>query len=332
MSGQNLPAVLPFCNNWYYTADPRALESLRSFGKKLTFLLPFWFGVTAQGTLEDQSDPEVLVLTRQYKLPVLAIVHNYSSPQYRPLIHHLLTDENLRRNLVENIRKMLLQRGFAGVNIDFEFVPPEDRPFLTRFMTELSQALRPLNFYVTISVPAEIEDNPRHPFSGAFSYPDLAQASDQIYVLAYDEHFVEPGPISSLGFVEQVMTYALTAIPREKIFWGMPVYGYDWAPGARIPETLSYAEAIARAQRFGAAIHYDEQAQEATYTYVVDGVRHIVWFEDVQSFQAKLELVVKKRLPGIGVWRLGLEDQRIWKLLEKKWFFQHPAFAPKKVF
>lgn len=28
------------------------------------------------------------------------------------------------------------------------------------------------------SVPAELEDNPRHPFSGAFSYPDLARVSD----------------------------------------------------------------------------------------------------------------------------------------------------------
>ncbi|MEW6423687.1 MAG: glycosyl hydrolase family 18 protein [Bacillota bacterium] len=329
MPGFLHPLALPFCNNWYYTPDPQALESLEAHGKKITFLIPFWFGVTGQGTLEDQSDEEALILVRRFKLPVLAIVHNYSSPRFGPLIHRLLTDENLRRTLVASIREMLLRRGFAGVNIDFEFVPPEDRPFLTRFQTELFQALKPLDFLVTISVPAELEDNPRHPFSGAFSYPDLAEVSDQMYVLAYDEHFAEPGPIASLGFVEQVMNYALTAIPREKIFWGLPVYGYDWAPGARVPETLSYAEAIARAQRFGAQIRYDEQAQESTYTYVENGVRHIVWFEDAKSFQVKLNLIVKKRLPGIGVWRLGLEDPKIWDLLEKSWYFEHPAFAPR---
>lgn len=310
---------LPFYfeNNWYYVTEPKALEDLRIHGRDITFLVPFWFGVTEEGTLVDQSDAETLTLIRQLGLPVLAIVHNFASRQYGPLIHRLLTTDSLRRTLVVSIRNMLISKRFLGVNIDFEFVPPEDRPFMTMFMAELYQALKPYGLLVTISVPPELRDDPAHPFSGAFSYPDLARYSDQVYVLAYDEHVAEPGPIASIGFVRQVLAYALSVIPREKIRLGMAVYGRDWAPGIELPTELSYEEAVSRAVRYGATIRYDVEAQEPTYTYMENGISHIVWFEDVRSFAAKLNITLQEGIPGIGVWRLGLEDPQIWNLLRR---------------
>lgn len=304
-----------FENNWYYVTEPRALEALRVHGEDITYLVPFWFGVNEAGSLVDQSDAETMTLLRQLCLPVLAIVHNFASRQYGPLIHRLLTTESLRRALVFNILDMLIKKRFSGVNIDFEFVPPEDRPFMTTFMAELYQVLKPHGFLVTISVPAQLRDDPTHPFSGAFSYPDLSRYSDQVYVLAYDEHVVEPGPIASIGFVRQVLNYALSVIPREKIRQGLAVYGRDWSPLTELPVELSYEEAVNRAVRFGATISYDVEAQAPTYTYVENGVTHIVWFEDARSFTAKLNIALQKGVPGIGVWRFGLEDPRIWSVL-----------------
>jgi len=304
-----------FENNWYYVTEPRSLADLQIHFKNITYLVPFWFGVTGQGTLVDQSDAETLALVQQLRLPVLAIVHNFASRQYGPLIHQLLTTESLRRILIINILNMLISKKFCGVNIDFEFVPPEDRPFMTRFMAELYLTLKPYGFLVTISVPPQLRDDPTHPFSGAFSYPDLARYSDQVYVLAYDEHVAEPGPIASIGFVRQVLAYALSVIPREKIRLGMAVYGRDWSARSVLPRELSYEEAVATAVRYGAAIRYDVEAQEPTYAYEENGVVHVVWFEDVRSFAVKLNVALQEGVPGIGVWRLGLEDQRIWELL-----------------
>lgn len=306
-------------NNWYYVADRRGLASLRNHGAQIDYVIPFWFGVTETGALVDQSDAGGVEAIRRFNLPVLAIVHNYSSPRYGPLIHTLLTTNELRRNLVNSILDLMYRWGFAGVNVDFEFVPPADRPYMTSFMDELRRALQPDGFMTTISVPAELEDNPRHPFSGAFSYPDLANFSDQMYILAYDEHFAEPGPIASFGFVRRVLDYAVTAIPREKIRLGMAVYGYDWSVGVNIPQTLSYREAVDLAERVGATIRYDEVAQESTFSYVVADTAHVVWFEDRRSFSAKLGLVGAYDLPGIGVWRLGLEDPGVWDVLGAFW-------------
>ncbi|MGI6129317.1 MAG: glycosyl hydrolase family 18 protein [bacterium] len=305
----------PLENNWFYVNAPGALSELRLHAGEVTAIIPFWFGITAQGGLVDQTNPEALAVARTYGIPILAIIHNFASPEFGPLIHHVLINPIIRRALVDNILAMMQQYRFAGVNIDFEFVPPEDRPCLTAFMTELAARLSPAGFLVTISVPAQLEDNPNHPFSGAFDYPALGAVSDQVYVLAYDEHFTIPGPIASIGFVRQVLTYALSVIPVSKVMLGMPVYGYDWSETGGIPRTLSYQQAIALAQRTGATIRYDEQAQEPTFEYTVNGIRHIVWFENARSFAAKLNLARELGLPGIGVWRLGLEDPAVWDVL-----------------
>ncbi|WP_238456579.1 glycosyl hydrolase family 18 protein [Desulfotruncus arcticus] len=283
-------------------------------GREITYLVPFWFGVTETGGLVDQSDPETVALARQLNLPILAIVHNFASPEYGPVIHRLLTTENLRQILVNSILNMLIKNRFVGVNIDFEFVPPEGRSYMNTFMAELYHTLKCYGFLVTISVPPELEDDPTHPFSGAFSYPALSNYSDAMYVLAYDEHVAEPGPIASIGFVRQVLSYAMSVIPRHKIRLGMAVYGRDWILANGLPEELSYAEAINRAALHNATIQYDKNTEELTYNYVENGVPHIVWFEDVRSFQVRLNLARQLGIPGIAVWRLGLEDPRIWDL------------------
>ena len=119
---------------------------------------------------------------------------------------------------------MLEETGFLGVNIDFEFVPPNDRVDLNAFMAELYNRLAP-DYVVTISVPARLEDDPDHPFSGAFDYATLARYSHQLMILAYDEHFTIPGPVASVGFVRRVLNFAITQIPRPKIVLGMPEIG-----------------------------------------------------------------------------------------------------------
>ncbi|MDI3477723.1 MAG: spore germination protein [Thermoanaerobacterium sp.] len=302
-------------NKWYFDIAPGAIDDLNEHARDITTLIPFWYGVKSDGALADMSSQEVKNIALQNDLPIFPIIHNYSDPKKSQLIHDLLSNIHLRNTLISNITNLALYNNYPGINIDFEFVPPEDRNNLNAFMEELYNSLKNINKIVTISLPAEIEDNPGHPFSGAFQYSILGQFTDQAYILAYDEHFSNPGPIASIGFVRSVLNYAVTAIPSRKIWLGMAVYGYDWAEGSNYPRTLSYSQAIETAKNLGATIIYDETAQESTYTYTIDSVKHTVWFEDSRSFQAKLPLISQYNLSGIAVWRLGQEDPNIWNII-----------------
>lgn len=308
------PGLL-WAGDWYYVNDEEARRSLALHARDITHLLPFWLGITEEGELNPDIDVEAERIAEDTGLPILPIVHNYSSREYGPLVHRILTNAYLSRSLIRNIVRMVRGRHYQGVNIDFEFVPPRDRPYLTSFMRELYEALSPQGRQVTISVPAQLQENPRHPFSGAFSYRDLAEYSDFLYVLAYDEHFASPGPVASIGFVRRVMDFAETQVPVTKLKLGIPVYGYDWALPDGFPLTLSYEDAIETARIYGATISYDEIAQEPHFTYTADNVEHVVWFEDVRSFTVKFLEALKRHWMGMGVWRLGQEDPDVWQAL-----------------
>jgi len=246
---------------------------------------------------------------------MIALIHNYGS-RLTPLLHNILISPELRQKLIANIIQVLLSNGFVGVNIDFEFVPPQDRHYLTLFMAELYSALQPMGLLSTMAVPAKTQDNPAHAFSGAYDYPALANYTDQMQLMAYDENFSQPGPIGSIGFVQRVVNYALSVMPREKIRLGMAVYGRDWSAGSDFTTELSWHEAVTLAYAYGQTPRYDYDAQEWTFNYTANGVLHTVWFEDVRSFQVRLNYALQMGLPGIVMWRMGYEDPRIWDLLK----------------
>ena len=128
-----------------------------------------------------------------------------------------------------------------------------------------------------------------------------------------------PQAVSPLPNVRAVLDYAVSEIPREKIFMGISNYGYDWTlqfeKGDKA-RSISNDEAIKLAIQYGAEIQYDETAQ-APYFHYYDkrGREHVVWFEDARSIQAKLALIPEYGLRGAGYWNIMRPYQQGWTVL-----------------
>ena len=115
--------------------------------------------------------------------------------------------------------------------------------------------------------------------------------------------------VAPLPQVRQVLRYALTAIPADKLFLGVPIYGYDWPlpwqEGVTRGVSLSPQEALALARTYGAEIQFDETAQAPHFRYTAPGGQeHEVWFEDARSAAAKFALAAENGLQGVGLWNL----------------------------
>ena len=109
--------------------------------------------------------------------------------------------------------------------------------------------------------------------------------------------------MAPIGAVRRVVEYAVTEIPPEKICLGLANYGYDWplpfVAGQTAARTIGSIEAVDIARRNRTNIIFDNPSQSPWFQYTdPDGVRHVVWFEDVRSWQAKLELVKEY---GLGI-------------------------------
>jgi spore germination protein len=129
-----------------------------------------------------------------------------------------------------------------------------------------------------------------------------------------------PQPISPLNQIIRVLDYAVSVIPRDKIYFGFQLYARDWLiphVSGQQAETFSMQEALTRAINHGAAIQYDPISQTPFYQYKdKDGRMHEVWFEDARSAQAKFDTVKRYNLRGISYWALGFPFPQNWALLE----------------
>lgn len=86
--------------------------------------------------------------------------------------------------------------------------------------------------------------------------------------------------------------------------------------------SIGNIEAIEIAIQNNAVIQFDEQAQSPFFTYTLNGIDHIVWFEDVRSLQAKFNLIDEFELKGAGYWQIMRLFRANWLLLAENFAIQ----------
>lgn len=59
------------------------------------------------------------------------------------LAHLALTDQALQDTLIDNLEAMLLRKGYRGLDVDFEYLPPEDAGAYAAFLARLTERLAP---------------------------------------------------------------------------------------------------------------------------------------------------------------------------------------------
>jgi spore germination protein len=70
-------------------------------------------------------------------------------------------------------------------------------------------------------------------------------------------------------------------------------------------------------------IQYNNRDQSPYFFYTDQrGKKHVVWFENLQSAQAKFNLIKEYRLRGISYWVLGEDFPGNWTLLQNNFTIQ----------
>lgn len=125
--------------------------------------------------------------------------------------------------------------------------------------------------------------------------------------------------VAPIHKVRQVVEYALTKIPAEKINLGIPNYGYDWTlpyeRGSSKARTISNTEAIELAIANNAVIQFGQTSMSPFFRYELDGRTHEVWFEDVRSLKEKFSIIQEYGLRGADYWQIMNLFRANWLLL-----------------
>src|SRR5699024_7208940 len=101
----------------------------------------------------------------------------------------------------------------------------------------------------------------------AHDYGAHGEIVDMVVLMTYEWGY-SGGPamaVSPIDSVREVVEYALTVIPSDKLMLGQNLYGYDWTlpyePGGEYAKAISPQQGIELARKFNQAISFDQQAQ-----------------------------------------------------------------------
>lgn len=290
-----------------------ATSLLRSTLPHLTYLAPFTHGISSDGGLIAPEDAQMLQLSEQYGVaPVLHLSTIGDDGTFHSEIAALLLGDEVRQaRLIGEIGKALYQKGYQGIDVDFEYIYPEDAANYAAFIRLLTSTFNPYGIPVTVALaPKASDDQPGLLYEG-HDYRALGAAANSVLLMTYEWGYAysEPRAVAPLPNVEQVVSYALTRIPAEKILLGIPNYGYDWTlpyvSGITRAESISNVEAVQLARTHHAEILFDEISVSPYFTYYNGETAHTVHFEDARSIQAKLHLALEHGLYGVGYWNFN---------------------------
>jgi spore germination protein YaaH len=301
---------------YYYSGDASSYNSMLSNTSLINEIATNTYTTDGLGNISGLVPTNQINYANSNGIKPLAMITNNFDGN---IAKSLLESSANRQTLISNTLSALKTNGYKGVNVDLEGVFYYDRSYLTTFISELYSTLHNQGFYVTMAVPAKTSDSSTNSWNGAYDYAALANYSDQLVLMTYDEHYPggTPGPIASIGWVESVIKYAITVIPKEKLLLGTSAYGYDWSSNGTKAYSISDINNLATT--YNSIILWDSVSKSPYFSYVdSSGINHNVWFENSTSLAYKLDLVNTYNLSGIGIWRLGLENADYWTTIKIK--------------
>ena len=308
-----------------YAYPSIASEELAAALPYMTCLTPFTYGLNAEGGLLPLEDSALLAAAGAGgSRPLLHLSSLTEAGQFSNQRAQLvLSSPGRQAALIDQVLSTVAEKGYQGVDVDFEFLSGAYREAYVAFLQSLHGRLAPLGLpLLTALAPKTYAGQPGLLYE-AHDYAALGAAADYLLVMTYEWGYTygPPMAVAPLPNVRAVLDYAVTEIPRQKLLMGIPTYGYDWPlpfrQGVTAARSLSNPQAVALARQYDIAILYDETAQ-APYFYYTDpsGTEHAVWFEDARSLSAKLRLLAEYPLRGAGFWSLMRPFPQGWVTLD----------------
>jgi cellulose synthase/poly-beta-1,6-N-acetylglucosamine synthase-like glycosyltransferase/peptidoglycan/xylan/chitin deacetylase (PgdA/CDA1 family)/spore germination protein YaaH len=344
-SGEGLRAA------YYVVDDPASYSSLKQHISQVDLLFPEWIHVVAPdgnltGYTEDNSPFAVVdsagvhqvdredqvaktIAKNHASTEVFPLVNNYDpvKAEFLPSIGDFLTNAEARANFIKQIGTFLAANpSYHGISLDLEEVPTDAQPGFNALVAALYSDLHRHNLRLYVNTPVDDDD---------FNLKFLADNSDGLLLMDYDQHQIDsgPGPIAAQDWFVSNLKNVLEIVPKNKVICSLGSYGYDWTTA--MPETvgrgrkkktipgkvlnsrnLSTQEAWQEAYDSEAQLELDDDSLNPHFAYDDEDahVRHQVWFLDGVTVLNQMRAAKALGIQTFALWQLGSEDNSLWKI------------------
>ena len=288
-------------------------KTLRWWLPRLTWVSAFSYGFTPEGQLIDLADYNLTAPANDAGVrPMMVLTPMDSMGAFNDAVAIAVFDNpEARQNLINNIEANIISKGMGGIDFDFEYLTVEYADDYVQLVADTAARLGPQGFVTSVALAPKTSSDQQGLLYQGHDYEAMGRVADYCLLMTYEWGYTygPPMAVSPINNVRKVIEYGITQIPAEKILMGMSNYGYDWklpfVKGESKAEKLTNYQALGRAEYYGAEVKFDEEAQAPFFTYIDGaGAEHIVWFEDEQSWRARLKMVEEYGLAGISIWNI----------------------------
>jgi len=273
----------------------------------------FGYGFNTDGSLLTINEGNLISTFYRYKTgPFMLLTSITQEGNFDSnLASVLFNDISLQEKVINSILEEMEAKGYIGLDIDFEFINAADRVPYAQFVANVTENLNREGYSVNVDLAPKTSDNQSGSLYEGHDYAALGAAANTVLLMTYEWGYTygPPRAVAPIGEVRRVVEYAVTEIPNEKIYLGIPNYAYDWElpyqKGVTRARGIGNEAAVRIAAENGAEIQFDERDATPFFEYTANGgSRHVVWFEDIRSIEAKYSLVDEFGLRGAGYWNL----------------------------
>lgn len=177
-----------------YAYPSIAPETLNAWLPDLTFVSPFSYGFTKSGELIDLQDDNLIEPARAAGVEALMVLTPLNSQGVfsNELVKALLEDAQAQEVLIENIRNMIRQKGFFGVDFDFEYVLAENRDAYTRLVRKARERLNAEGYLVTVALAPKTSADQEGLLYQGHDYGGMGQAANLALLMTYEWGYTLP--------------------------------------------------------------------------------------------------------------------------------------------
>jgi spore germination protein YaaH len=227
-----------------YWQSEEGIESADDNLRNLDTIHPFVYEVQIDGSVNDMGDidsddwDDLFDSAKRRNVEIIPTLTWFDGDA----IHHVLSDDDLRDEHIEEIVDLVEDNDFDGIDIDYEGKLAGTIDYYSEFLEELEDELGSKVLTCTIEARTPPESKWRvvpNDIEYANDLREIGRHCDRVEIMAYDQQRIDwrlntekSGapyiPVADTDWVEKVLELALEDIDEDKIMLGVPTYGREW--------------------------------------------------------------------------------------------------------
>ncbi len=259
------------------------------------------FTITARGSISvhrNATFKKTVTISKKHKTTLYALItfkNIYSGI-------HVFKSKSSQIRFWKHLSTLIRRYKLKGIQFDFEYFTANYTAQLVAFLAETRRAFPGL--HISMALFPKIDFPVK--WSAFHNYKMIAAHIDSAVIMCYDYHrnHTSPGPVTSVAWAKKNIQYTLQFFKANKVWLGIPAYGYKWKDGSSRATVISN-RGLQYIRQNAVCKRHHSQTLNCCYSH--KGNTYNIYISDNYTRNKLYKLASDFKLKGTAMWRLGFE-------------------------